>query len=238
VPDYVVVSASSIKKNGIAEILLHQLQNEPFPFSLTILASEAPQTSGTNRNLAADAAAALSPQPDILSFFDADDVMHPRRCEAIVRAFQQEGVTASALIHGSRHEQADAVEQDWAPALDDAALTLIEGGEAIKRESVYSYSLDRHFDVPRIDFIHPDGKDMKSPLLPFGHITVLTSLWRESGVRFQEENTRCEDAAFVGDIVLTGYSIGFIDAVLSLYIQHNHVEKLAMFEQMFEEHPK
>ena len=188
IPERVVVSASSIKPGGAAATILRRLEEREFPFSLTILATEKAQTSGTNRNLAADAATSLSPPLDILSFFDADDEMHPRRCEAIVRAFERDS-TFAALLHGTDHILAESTERDW-PALEDSDLIPIEGGEEIKRELAFCPSLKCGIQIPRVVFSRPDGGSSKyESNLHFGHISILSSLWRTSGIRFTEEIT-------------------------------------------------
>ena len=73
-PDLVIVRASSCdaKCSGI----LAELRLFPWPFPLTILETDKVQYAGQNRN---EGVAAVPDDIDIISFFDSDDLMHPRR---------------------------------------------------------------------------------------------------------------------------------------------------------------
>ena len=74
-PDKVVVSCSST--------IDHQVfPNYKFPFE--IVYDEAKKNTAQNRNIAAERLL----DNDIISFIDADDIMHPQRIEFIERAFE------------------------------------------------------------------------------------------------------------------------------------------------------
>ena len=74
-PDQVIVSCSSSKASDFV------LKNYSFPF--LVITTEERKNAAQNRNIAADRL-----ETDIISFMDADDIMHPQRLEAIERAFQ------------------------------------------------------------------------------------------------------------------------------------------------------
>jgi glycosyltransferase involved in cell wall biosynthesis len=75
-PDQVVVSCSSSKS-------IDFMQKE-YKFPLTIITTEERKNAAQNRNIAAS-----NLNTDIITFFDADDIMHPQRIKAIEIVFQQ-----------------------------------------------------------------------------------------------------------------------------------------------------
>ena len=83
-PDNVVVSCSSCKPEDFP------IQTYKFP--LQVLTTEERKNSSENRNIAARAL-----DTDLICFFDADDLMHPQRLEAIYTAFLQE---TDIVLHG------------------------------------------------------------------------------------------------------------------------------------------
>lgn len=76
IPDRVVVCCSSSEPQDIP------YTQEMFSFPLQILVTPEKRSAAQNRN-----AAASQLQTDILSFIDADDVMHPRRIEIVEQCF-------------------------------------------------------------------------------------------------------------------------------------------------------
>ncbi len=80
-PAKVVVSCSSSE-----EADCEQIQTD-YPFPIQILRHRERKNAAENRNIAA---ATLN--TDIVCFFDADDIMHPQRLQAIYTAFQNSEV--------------------------------------------------------------------------------------------------------------------------------------------------
>lgn len=74
-PDEVVVSMSSSPEG-------FQTDLNPFSFPVKFVTTSAKKTAGQNRNIAASHLTT-----EIISFFDADDVMHPQRFQALEEAF-------------------------------------------------------------------------------------------------------------------------------------------------------
>ena len=85
-PDEVVVSMSSCPEH-------FQLDINPLSFPVKVLTTSEKQTAGKNRNLAASHLTT-----DSISFFDADDVMHPQRFQALEEAFNK-GAGADIVLH-------------------------------------------------------------------------------------------------------------------------------------------
>lgn len=89
-PDNVVVSCSSIT----------ELPNFPvYNFDLTIICVQSVKSPAQNRNIAIKLL-----DVDIITFFDADDLMHPQRLEFIEQAFMG---GANIVLHNYSGEQQD-----------------------------------------------------------------------------------------------------------------------------------
>ena len=74
-PDQVIVSCSSSKPEDFVK--------REYKFPLTVITSEERKNSAQNRNIAASKL-----DTDVISFIDADDIMHPQRLEVIENAFK------------------------------------------------------------------------------------------------------------------------------------------------------
>ncbi len=78
-PDMVVVSCS-----GVSSTPYNQ---SDYTFPVQFITTENKQSASKNRNVAASYL-----DTDIISFFDADDQMHPQRLEVIERAFKENDI--------------------------------------------------------------------------------------------------------------------------------------------------
>lgn len=215
-PDLVVISASSVTSADAEYLQACSKAVDSLPFTpphLTILQTSENQTAGQNRNKAADAAVAAG--ADLLSFFDADDKMHPLRCEALMKAATES--PASVFVHGMELADAAAAAAWEPPVIEAADLEPIDDCENIKRELVYSPFLGQKVEMARVVF-----SDVKLQMA-FGHCSLRTSVWTalETEARFDEAQTGFEDAAFLAALVLAGYPFACIDAPLSAYIQES-----------------
>jgi glycosyltransferase involved in cell wall biosynthesis len=101
-PDEVVVSCSSSLADDIPGYSL------PFPFR--VIVTQERKNAAENRNIAAGFL-----DTDIISFFDADDIMHPQRLEAIEKAFTS--VTGCDIVlHSFLYGQ--PVDEPWVTYVD------------------------------------------------------------------------------------------------------------------------
>jgi len=82
-PDQVVVSCSSSKSEDFVQ--------KDYKFPLVVITTEERKNAAQNRNIAASRL-----ETDSITFFDADDRMHPQRLQAIEKAFEQ---TADIVLH-------------------------------------------------------------------------------------------------------------------------------------------
>lgn len=83
-PDQVVVSCSSTEKAKFPE--------QEYKYPVKVIVTEERKNASENRNIAAKLL-----DTDIITFFDADDIMHPQRLEIIEQAFKE---GADIVLHG------------------------------------------------------------------------------------------------------------------------------------------
>lgn len=91
-PDLVVVSVSEVQSNVERDLIPN------LPFRAEVYITDKIKNMAENRNICAKN---LPEDIDIISFFDIDDYMHPRRLEMVEKAFT-EG-SADVLIHAYKY---------------------------------------------------------------------------------------------------------------------------------------
>jgi glycosyltransferase involved in cell wall biosynthesis len=163
-PDEVVVSCSSSVADDIPGYSL------PFPFR--VIVTQERKNAAENRNIAA---AALT--TDIISFFDADDIMHPQRLEAIEKAFTSVSDCDIVL-----HSYLEGSEKPWMTHTDF---------------QIHANSLARA----------PSGCAIYTPnfraLIHHAQVSVTTGIFTKVPFREDAVFERREDALFCGDILAT-----------------------------------
>jgi glycosyltransferase involved in cell wall biosynthesis len=182
-PHEVIVACSSCKSSDIP------FSTYNYSFTLRILPRPERRNAAENRNYAASFLTT-----DILSFFDADDEMHPQRLEAITRAFEQ------------------------TPGLDIVLHSFLEGDETAKPFDMYT-----SFEMkPQTLRKAPTGCAIYTPNwnARIHHSQVSVSRFAYGRIQFKEDpgNERREDAIFCGDILgMEGCQNVYIANALSKY---------------------
>ena len=165
-PQEVVVACSSSKSSDIP------FSSYNYTFTLRILPRPERRNAAENRNYAASFL-----NTDIVTFFDADDEMHPQRLEALTQAFQ-------------RH-----------PGLD-IAIHSFWIDEEVKQPFEHHTTFDFK---PQTLQKSPTGCAIYKPdwnkRITHGHVTV--SKFVLGRIQFKEDpgNERREDAIFCGDVL-------------------------------------
>jgi hypothetical protein len=213
-PDLVVIRASSC--DAEARLLLDNLHKTAWPFPLLILETAAQQCQAQNRNEGAEAVPA---EFDIISFFDSDDLMHPRRLEFLERVFHQ---GAEAIIHSQQDHLAwDSFETPPPHVWDSILLqkeSAIQAGNQIVSCSEWLKAYSSRPIGKEITFLRPIPMDeeLEEQLgMHFGHVSVTRKLFQE--IRFDTEALGYEDAKFFSDIVAQRHRTASIRAKLSFY---------------------
>lgn len=163
-PDQVVVSCSSTEEGD--------LPNMAYSFPLKIITTKERKNAAQNRNIAVSAL-----DTEIITFFDADDEMHPQRIEAIHNAFESHPPCMIVM-----HSYLD--------------------GDETGRDYIHYQTFDKHHDTLRRA---PSGCAIHVPdwsaRLHHSQVSVKRSIL--DSVQFREESQyeRREDALFCGDVL-------------------------------------
>jgi hypothetical protein len=217
-PDLVVIRASSCSE--AAKNLLDQLLAKVWPFPLQILDTPAEQYQAQNRN---EGAAAVPPDFDVISFFDSDDLMHPRRLELLERLFLQ---GAEAVLHdcimGEAVPEWEPYEEPpshvWDSILLQKESAIQSGNQIVSRSEILKGYPGMIPTGKEITFLRPVPMDeeLEQPLRGhLGHVSILARVLKK--VRFDEDALGYEDAKFVSDIVSQRYRTATVCAKLSFY---------------------
>jgi hypothetical protein len=214
-PDLVVIRASSCSED--AKNLLDQLSEKVWPFPLQILPTAAQQYQARNRN---EGAAAVPPEFDVISFFDSDDLMHPRRLELLERVFLQ---GAEAVLHDCIMDDSPEWETYEEPPSHVWDSILLQKESAIQSENqIVSRSeiLKAYPDLiptgKEITFLRPIPMDedlVEALRGTLGHVSIVARLFKT--IQFDEDALGYEDAKFVSDIVFQRYRTATVRAKLS-----------------------
>ena len=138
-PDLIVISISSCLVN-------HGLDISGSAIPTTVITTPKKLFAGANRNIAA--AEAVKQGATHLSFFDADDLMHPQRLECIEHAFNTTpdltGLIHSYLVAQKKDMAIYKGEKEipWEPILKDFAPNVFQAGQYNKINII-----KRHFSV-------------------------------------------------------------------------------------------
>lgn len=180
-PDRIVVSCSSWKIDTRKE---HVYNGIP----ITIVYAKRNIVQAENRNIAARLL-----NTDIISFIDADDVMHPRRLEYILRGFQE--TKCDAIVHNYQH-------------VHRSTQTPYEAED----ELVFSpYPIVKNPDQPGC---------MSAGDVPFhhAHISVTRGVFARFQYPIEHRYYRIEDSVYVATLFANEVDIRHIANKLSQYM--------------------
>jgi len=165
--------------------------------------------AGANRNLAA--AKAVSLGADILSFFDADDLMHPQRIERIEQIFLEHPELTGIVHHFIVGPKADmAVYKGerpipWEPIVDDYL------------PNVYTVNIYRGYNILKFQQCFKKSFRRGYGMGACGHITVRSAFWEANP--YLETINRGEDNHFAAEILVQGKLLGYTGDTLSCYMR-------------------
>jgi glycosyltransferase involved in cell wall biosynthesis len=177
-PLEVIVSSSSCEPSDVPVLA-------EYPFPVTLILHKVRKNAAENRNIAIKLA-----RGDIVSFFDADDIMLPRRLEAIRTAF----------VQGARFAVHNFTEDLGATDAESGSEIIIEHGVLQRAPSLCIIHM-RDFRIP----LHHSQSSVARDIL--------------KTIQFHEEASyeRREDAVFCGDVVITGCPTAYIGNKLAIY---------------------
>jgi len=200
-PDYVIISFSEVsaKRQPVVD-------TSGLTFPIEFLYEPKQLYAGANRNRAAERATELG--ADLLSFFDADDIMHPRRLECVEGLFEKDPTLVGLVHHflmGPKAEMdkyAGTVDLPWEPIWNDYVPRAFVSG-VYSGFNMLKYCKARNSKRRGYGFCAP------------GHGTVLASFWKENP--YVETLRIGEDGHFLAAILKQGKNLGYSGDTLSLY---------------------
>ena len=208
-PDIVSISISSMNDSIPIDFASYV-----FPIRLKV--SSEKQCAGKNRNIAAEL---IHDKVDILSFFDADDIMHPKRLELLEKQFMKHSLDSCVhyFMRGTNSDRETINTIIWPETTETIHLSGPE------------FKVGRDSVCGRVWYI---GKPNKNELGQCGQITVKSTVWNT--LKYKEKMIG-EDSEFVWQVYTSGAKHGFIPDVLSMYIQNDkvHIDNLHFYSNSF-----
>ena len=182
-PVQVVVSCSSSEQDDIP------VYN--YSFSLKVLVWEEKKNASQNRNIAATELL-QNPSVEILSFFDADDEMHPQRIQFVSSSFSK---LTAIVLH-----------------------SYLDGADLEKEFRLFLYCTRSYNVLKRAAsgcaVVEHDSKAK----IHHSQVSIHRTIWNKVWFKEEEEYERREDAVFCGDVLsIPGIQSVYIDTPLSKY---------------------
>jgi glycosyltransferase involved in cell wall biosynthesis len=203
IPEIVVIRASSCDDETTP--ILNDIRKDKWPFHLNILETTAKQFTGQNRN---EGIIAVPDDIDIISNFDSDDIMHPRRLEYI----------EEMIIQG-----ADAVVHDFLTTSnpDTISWDLESRPEAIynrviKDVSCTTFYISKPIDIKILAFLNENNQECR---YNDGNISVRKDLYNI--IQYESDAKGYQDAKFICDLYRLGCNVVLLQNKLILYSEES-----------------
>ena len=201
-PDLVIVRASSCDAETAPT--LAELRATLWPFPLEILETSALQFTGQNKN---EGAAAVPSSMDIISFFDSDDIMHPRRLEFVERSIVDDG--ADVVCHNSTYCYSREAPLKWDMLLDPRLIW----DSYVKTETILSPYNGKQLKTGRVIFLDDEDEEIG---YHDGSLTIRRECF--SKVQFDPEAKGYQDCKFFSDLLRARYKVLNICIPLMIYM--------------------
>ena len=199
-PDIITMSVSSSTPEK--ESVFNQKKDE-YKLPVHYIFTTEPLLPGANRNRAA--ALAVKKGATHLSFFDFDDIMHPKRFKLIKRSFAK-NKSLTGVVHGFQTGAKDDpnVGAPTGPVKGTVYLNKIKPTSENNQEGI-------QFNTVLVDPNFANKSNLHS-----GHSTVKSSFWKL--YPFREDLRTGEDGSFVYNILTKG-TLGFMTDPLTRYLR-------------------
>lgn len=160
-----------------------------YGFELIITNSDSQQSTGKNRNIAADKLST-----DIISFVDGDDLVQCQRNEFLLRAFDN---GAEAVVHN--YYETQEMDYEFLNSRQGTLYLMMDYIDTIHEETIYPYNKKRYLDFAN------------------GHLTISKDLFVKQ--RYDEDNEKMMivDSLYTRALVESGTMITYIQNKLTLY---------------------
>lgn len=177
-PDRVVISCSSWKQDARKDMLCNGIP-------VTVLYWKRRIVQAENRNIAA-----TELRTDYVTFIDADDIMHPRRIEYILKAFQE--TNCDAVVHDYHYVK--------------RSLTTPFDNE--------EYNCTNCKLVPNPD---QPGCMIEGHQFHHAHVSVTNDVFQKLQFPIDEKYYRIEDSVYIRSLLENGVDIQHLSNKLSQY---------------------
>lgn len=191
-PSIVCVSLSGAPRNHGTNI------DKFFSFPLAIIKTTEKKNAGENRNIAAKC---IYTDVDVITFFDADDYMHPQRLESIYNAFTNND--CEVFLHMLK----------WLPKSTSTDI-IRETIENITVTGHISGNLICNFYVDAIS----DIDNTTSLIIANGHATIRSYIFGDNV--YPENSVGCEDSEYMANLFRRGYKFKYTTDILAIYCQY------------------
>lgn len=164
---------------------------------------------GANRNRAAEKAFTLGATH--ITFFDFDDIMHPKRIESISKAFR-ENPKMVGFLHGFRYGVKNTNKNATKLSSPLKHKVYFDTLSIIKTKNQEGIEINS-FEVKK-DFLN---KNANNAFIPSGHSSVTAKFWKENP--FDESLKTGEDSSFITQVLLQNLPLGLNPDPLTLYLR-------------------
>jgi Glycosyl transferase family 2 len=201
-PEMVIIKVSSC--DASCKNILDDIRGAAWPFHLEILETESVQFTAQNRN---DCIAALPDDIDIISNFDSDDIMHPKRLELVEHCILE---GADVVCHA-------AVDGDWLGA--EYEWNMEETPEPVRNSYIKYETCDvllstNQILLKRVIFL--DENDDEVGFVD-GPITFRRECFKH--IQYDTNAMGYQDCKFLGDLHRAGYVIVNLKNKLMIYMR-------------------
>lgn len=179
-PDRVVVSCSSWSVDEVRELMVHDIP-------VTIVYAQRRILQAENRNIAASLLGT-----SIITFIDADDTMHPKRLEYILRAFQE--TNCDGVVHNYQY---------------------VDNSSPVPYDTEDEYLCDEHLvkkDPAAIGCMVDGNKP-----LHHAHLSITMYVFSRFQYPIEEHYYRIEDSVYLAALVQNGVAVRYLHNKLSHY---------------------
>lgn len=203
-PDIICISVSSSTPEK--EVIFNEKMKE-YDLSINFIFTSELLYPGANRNRAAEKAYSLGATH--ISFFDFDDVMHPKRLDSISRAFK-ENPQMVGFVHGFQYgvkgKNTNSTKITSEPLKNIVYFDKVSTTRKNQEDGI---------EVDALEVNNDFSKANKN--IPQGHSSITSKFWKENP--FNESLRTGEDGSFIAQVLLQNLVLGFNPDPLTLYLR-------------------
>lgn len=188
------------RKPDIVSISISEVEEKPFipsySFPIHLVYTKEKQCEGTNRNIAVS-----NVSTDIVTHFDADDIMHKHRIEIITKHFEESDIDGFIHNHkqcaASQYRNKEIKHISWEPT----TRNLYTDG----------FTTSKDFICGRVDSKYGGSTN--------GNFSSKRKVWED--IQYQPNYGPGVDCEYIYNVFNKGYKLGYCPDKLTYYIRDN-----------------